>query len=205
MLKNLFGSGARVRILEHFVLNPTERYYQRQLAQLLGLVVRSVQQEMPRLVRAGVLRREVDGNRVYHRVDRGCPILPELTRMFIKTSRIAELLRKGFSVGKGSIVTAFIYGSYARGEEQAWSDIDLFVVGDTSGRTLAEITSKAAEDLGRPVNERLFTPAELAKRVSGGDHFVTSVLKEPKIFLVGDASTLQSCAGASGGNGGASA
>ena len=196
-LKQLFGSGARVRILEILLLNPHERYYQRQLSQTLGLAIRSVQQEMPRLVKAGLLERIQDGNRVYFRANPECAIFPELRLIFLKSSKIAELLRKEFSRKESSIQVAFIYGSYAKGQEEAWSDIDVFVVGELSGRVLAEITSKAADQLGRAVNERLFTGPELAKRLGSGDHFVSSVINEPKIYLVGDDRRLEAILGVS--------
>ena len=190
MLKELFASGSRIKLLEQFLLNPRERYYQRQVADLLGLVVGSVQQEMPRLVKAGVLTVERDGNRVYYRANPKCPIFPELKAILLKAGRVSELLRSRLERHQGSIAVAFIGGSYAKGEEEAWSDIDLFVVGEIGSRALADIVSKAQEGLGREINATVYSPADFRRKLKSKDSFVAAVAKEPKIFVVGDADDL---------------
>jgi predicted nucleotidyltransferase len=190
VLKELFASGARVAILDLVLLHPRERYYQRQIAQLKKLVVGSVQQEMPRLEKAGIVLREEDGNRVYYRVNMHCPIYPELKAIFLKASGVGQILRKYFTKKVGEIRVAFIYGSVAKGGEEAWSDIDLLVVGDIKSRALAEILYDAKKDLSRSVNHSHYSPAEFAKKVREKNPFVLDVLSGPKIFLVGDADEL---------------
>jgi len=185
MLKSLFGSGARGKILDLLLLHPHERFYVRQLAGTLGLAVRSVQQEMPRLREAGVVVREEDGNRVYYRTDRQCPIFPELQRIFLKLGGIAQILRGPLAERAGAIRCAFIFGSVARGDEEPWSDIDLFVIGDIAGRALGSLVWETQQSLRRPIHHVHYGTAEFRKKCRTRDSFVTSVVRGPKIFLVG--------------------
>ena len=190
MLKELFASGARVSILELLLLNPHERYYQRQIAQLKKLAQRSIQQEIPRLTKAGVILCEEDCNRVYYQANLKCPIFPELKAIFLKAGGLGQVLRKYLTRKKIAIRVAFIYGSVAKGGEEAWSDIDLLVVGDIKSRDLAELLYDAKKDLARTLNHIHYSPAEFANKVAEKNHFVMDVLKGPKIFLVGDTDEL---------------
>ena len=182
----VFGSGARGRILELLLLHPHERFYVRQLAGTLGLAVGSVQQEMPRLLKVLVVAREEDGNRVYYRVDRQCPIFPELQRIFLKLGGIAQILREPLRKRAEAIRCAFIFGSVAKGDEEAWSDIDLFVIGDISGRALGGLVWDAQQSLRRPIHHVHYGTAEFRRKLRSRDSFVTSVVRGPKIFLVGN-------------------
>jgi hypothetical protein len=48
----------------------------------------------------------------------------------------------------------------------------------------------SSQRLGRKVNPTIYTRAELANRIERGDSFITRVLAQPKIWLVGDDSAL---------------
>ncbi len=194
MLKDLVGSAARARILELLLLNPKERYYLRQIAGLAHLAVGSVQQEMARLTRIAIVEREEDGNRVYYRANAKSPVFQELKALILKTAGVGELLRQHLAGHAGSIRCAFIFGSYAKRQEEAWSDIDLFVVGDISSRKLGELVFDAQARMGRTVNPVHYSVKEYRHKVRTRDHFVTSVLKGAKIFLVGGADELKPAA-----------
>jgi predicted nucleotidyltransferase len=194
MLAGLLGSTARARILELLLLNPKDRYYLRQIAVLADLAVRSVQQEMARLAKIGVVSREEDGNRVYFRANPACPVLEELKALVLKSSGVGDVLRHHLAAHAGAIRCAFIFGSYAKRKEEAWSDIDLFVIGDISSRTLGELVFDAQTRMGRPINPVHYGLKEFGSKVRSKDPFVTSVLKGPKIFLVGGADELKQAA-----------
>lgn len=192
MLDDLFGSTARARILELLLLNPKERYWLRQIATLTSLAVRSVQQEVARLHRIGIADREEDGNRVCFRANEKCPLFPELKALLLKATGIGELLRRHLAKHARSIRAAFIFGSYASHTEEAWSDIDLFVLGDIPGRKLGELVYDAQARVGRTINPVHYSVDEFRRKARDGDPFVTSVLRGPKIFLVGGIDELES-------------
>ena len=83
----------------------------------------------------------------------------------------------------------------ARGADLADSDIDLLVVGDLGLRDVSISMVPRLRDLGREPNIVVLSESELASRAKAGDHFVTTVLSEPKIWLVGDDDQLAAVVG----------
>jgi len=191
MLKVLFGSEARVKILALFMVNPAVDFYLREISQRTGLPVRAVERTVKSLVYIGLLRREHRGNSVYFSVNREFPILPELKAIILKTVGLGDRLREAFSE-MGQVETAFVYGSYASNEQNLESDVDIFVIGSVLSRKLTPILSQLEKELGREINTVVFTSKELRQRLSDNDHFVHSVLSSPKVFLVGNEEALRS-------------
>jgi len=186
MLQELFSSQARVAILGLFLTNPSDRFYMREAATRSGQPIRAVQRELARLEAARILSHTIEGNRKYYRVNKNCPIFPELKAIFLKTFALGDALRQYLSQVEKNIIIAFIYGSYAKSKETATSDIDLFVVGDISATELSKALSSAKEALGREVNAVTMPSQELRGKVREQNHFVLTILSEPKIFLIGN-------------------
>ena len=184
MLEKLLGSESRVKILTLFLLNAGTEYYLREIAQRTGLAVRSVQRTVRDLTDIAILHRERRGNLVYFRLNIENPIVPDLKAMFLKTVGLGDLLRETLA-GESKIEAAFIYGSVAKGEESAGSDIDLAMIGDLPPQTLTELLEDLERATGREVNATVFTHAEWKARIETGEHFVTTLLREPKIVLLG--------------------
>jgi predicted nucleotidyltransferase len=195
MLQRLFSSQARVAILRLFLLNSGDRFYVREVAARTDQPRRSVQRELPKLVAIGLLTHTVDGNRKYYQVNRDCPIFPELKSIFLKTVGLGDALREYLVEAEDGIQVAFIYGSYARGEESTTSDLDLFVIGSISARELSGVLAQAQRDLGREINPMTMSVEELQGKMEAKNHFVLSILDEPKVFLVGDERDLERLAG----------
>jgi predicted nucleotidyltransferase len=194
-LEELFSSQARVAILKLLLLNAGNRFYLREIASLTDQPVQAVQRELPKLERMGLLDHTVDGNRKYYQVNRDCPIFPELKSIFLKTVGLGDALREYLSKQVGGIEVAFIYGSYAKGEESIASDIDLFVVGSIGLMELSTALAPARSELAREINPVMMTPQEFEAKVATKNHFVLSVLEEPKTFVVGNAQDLEALAG----------
>ena len=184
MLEKLLGSESRVKILTLFLLNAGTEYYLREIAQRTGLAVRSVQRTVRDLTDIAILHRERRGNLVYFRLNIENPIVPDLKAMFLKTVGLGDLLRETLA-GESKIEAAFIYGSVAKGEESAGSDIDLAMIGDLPPQTLTELLEDLERATGREVNATVFTRVEWGSRAASGEHFVTTLLREPKIMLLG--------------------
>jgi predicted nucleotidyltransferase len=85
---------------------------------------------------------------------------------------------------------AFIFGSLAQGRETAQSDIDLFLVGELSLRETTKILGPVTAELGREFNPVLYSPEEFKKRARENHHFITEVIKGPKIWLIGNEAEL---------------
>lgn len=155
----------------------------RELARQSGLSLGTVQQELRRLTRVGLVIARKDGNRVYYRANPDHPAFRDICSLVLKTDGLAGVLQPAF---KASDVTiAFIFGSIARGETGSASDVDLMVIGAVGLRHLSSRLSGMADRLGREINPHVVSPEEFAERKQQGDHFVTSVLNSPKLFVKG--------------------
>lgn len=181
----LFTSHARVAVLELLVLNASDRFYLRQISALTGQPVRAVQRELARLSSAGLLKESKEGNRKYYQASREASVFPELRALLLKTVGLGEVLRTGIQRIRSSVSLAFLFGSFARGAEDASSDIDLMVIGNAPSRELANLLSTPSRTLGREINLVKMRPTEFRERASTGDPFVQRLLQEPKVFLAG--------------------
>jgi len=184
VLNKLFSSKARVEILKLFLFNPDDSFYQRQISMLTRQSIRGVQREVEKLQSIGLIEKSAQGNRLYYRVNRNCSIFEDLKRILFKTTGIAEAL-KGKLVKSDSIKIAFVYGSYAKGEESLSSDIDLLVIGNITLKELSRLLSKSKSEIGRETNYTVFKAGEFRKRIKQKDHFLNTVLKEKKLFIIG--------------------
>ena len=181
----LLGSTRR-SVLALLYGHPDESFHMRQIARLAAHGQGAVQRELQRLTAAGILVRSVRGRQAYYRANPDCPIFAELRGLVLKTAGLADVLRSALAVLSDRIRAAFVYGSLASGRFSARSDVDLLVVGDASFSEVSAALAPAQETLRREANLSLYPPAEFRERVRKGDHFLTTLLAEPKILLIGD-------------------
>ena len=180
----LFGK-ARGRLLAWLYARPDERFYLRQLVALTGVAQGAVQREVQLLTAAGLLTRRVEGRQVYYQANRASPIFPEMQRILLKTFGAADVMRRALAAIADLIEIAFIHGSVAKGTADAGSDIDLLVVGRISFSHLVTTLAPAQRELGREINPTVYPREEFRKKLRAGHHFVNSVLRDPKIFIMG--------------------
>lgn len=186
----LFGK-TRQGVLALLFGNPGRAYYTREIVQAVASGTSQVQRELEQLTRAGLVTREPRGNQVHFTANRKAAVFPELVSLVAKTFGAAGILRTALAPHAKRIRVAFVYGSVARGEQQAESDVDVLVVGGVLLSQLDEGLRRAEARLRRQVSLTLFDPREFARRRRAQDHFLRAVLKGPKIFLVGDERSLE--------------
>jgi len=179
-------------LLAHFFRNPLEPgkgFYSRQLERQIGIPQYLVNRELRILHSAGVLLSWEEGGekrpRKLYRLNPDFPIHEELRNIFIKTVGAGDIIRKHLSEVKG-VELAFIYGSFAKGEERATSDIDVMVVGEASDMELGAAFGKMERHLHRQVNYSLFDRKEVKQRLREGIGFIPSVFSQPKVMIQGD-------------------
>lgn len=180
----LFGKTRRA-LLGLLFARPERAWHLRELARQAGVSPTMLSKEASLLVAAGILSEQADGNRRLFRANRDCPIFSELCGIARKTSGLADVLREALA-GLAGVSCAFVFGSVARGEERAESDIDVCVIGSVAYRPLAAALAGAEETLGRPVNPVLYSPAEFQEKAAANNPFVMAMLSSPRIFLSGD-------------------
>jgi predicted nucleotidyltransferase len=183
-LEAIFPS-IRAGVLSSTLLEPKRWWFLSELARHLGAGPSSLQRELGSLVDAGILDRREDGRRVYFRANPSSPVFKDLRGLVEKTAGIVPALVQALEPFGGRIELALIYGSVARGEERASSDVDLMIVGSVKQIDLVPILRKLEARFGREVNASLYSPQEFRKRLAAGDHFLCSVLKGKIILLKG--------------------
>jgi predicted nucleotidyltransferase len=193
--EGLFASGTLARLLTTLLTRPETHFYQKELADGAGTGLYAVQRELVRLEKAGLVVRTPRGNRVYYRANRSHPAFEDLKRVILKTMGLGNALRAALAPLAGRVRVAFIYGSFARGEETAGSDIDLLLVGDLTLREASAVLGPAGRDLGREFNATVYPPEEFRTKAREGHHFISEVLKGEKIYLIGDAIDLKGLGG----------
>lgn len=189
MLSSLISSGTRRKILTQFLSHPDEKYYVRQLAVILGVSVGTIHRELIRLQGSGILNSDNVGNLRFFRVNKASPVFKELKQIIFKTEGVQGRLKAELKNLKG-LKTAFIYGSFAKGEENAHSDIDLFLLGDISEDELIQKISGLEGEFDREINFTIYTVSDFKKEMKRGGSFLSDVIKNPKIFLLGSMDVL---------------
>ena len=184
MLKKLFTSTTRVKLLKLFFLHREREFYLRELSRITGENLNSVRRELQNLKNAGLITERRRGNQKLYKVNKLSPIHEELRRLVIKTVGIGDVLRKELS--KFNIKFALVYGSFAQGDEIETSDIDLLIIGDLNEEKLIKVIGKLEEELSREINYILWTEKEFKRKIREGHHLLMDILKKPIIMLVGD-------------------
>lgn len=186
----LFGQ-TRGRILALLYGVPDQTFFVRQIARQIGTSVGSVQRELETLSEVGLLDRTAIGRQVFYQANRNHPAFIEVGSLIAKTSGIYHQLRSGLAPLAEHITFAFVYGSIARGIEDAESDVDLMIVGNvTLDDVLAQLTP-AEKAIGRPINPTVYSLKEFKTKTKDGNHFLTSVLQGKKMLLIGEEDELR--------------
>jgi predicted nucleotidyltransferase len=184
MLGALFPK-TRQGILATTLTRPEKWWYLSELAKFLGVPPSSLQRELSALVDTGILEQRREGRRVYFRAEKHSPIYRELRGIVEKTAGIIPTVSAVLAPFGEKILCAFVYGSVARAQEHATSDIDLMVIGQVGLSELTPALRQAERTLGRDLNVTVYATEEFHDKVGKNDHFLTAVLKLPKRFVKG--------------------
>jgi predicted nucleotidyltransferase len=150
----------------------------------------ALQRELARFESLGLIRRTEDGGRVHFIPLIERPSWTALRTLIREHAVPAEVLRVALHDVEG-VRAAFIFGSIARGDARADSDIDLLVVEDgIAPGSLSRATLPAESLLGRPLDIKRYTPATLAAKLKAGGAFIRDVVTGPKAWIVGSQSAL---------------
>lgn len=185
-LADALFSRTQQRVLGLLFAQPERSFYATELIGLAGGGSGAVQRELARLAQSGLVTVRSVGNQRHYQANAESPIHAELCAIVQKTVGLAEPLREALAPLTGKIRAAFIYGSVAKRQDAAGSDIDLMLVGDdlTYGDCFAALEA-ATQRLGRTVNPTILSPSELATRIRQDNAFFVRVMSQPKIWLIG--------------------
>jgi len=192
-LSSLFCSNVRAEIFQILFEENIGEIHLREICRLSNTAINGVRRDIRKLEKMELVLSRRDGNRLYYQANKNHPLYPEIKNIILKTSGIFEILKK--TLTHSAIECVFIFGSIAKGTEKSQSDIDLMVIGSIGLRKLSDLLFNVSTKTGREINPHTLTQKEFCKRLEKGDHFLTSVLESPKIFIIGTENGLKTMGG----------
>ncbi len=183
MLETLLKSRAEIAILGVALFS--ENLHLREIGRRAGVSPSEAKRELDGLVGIGLLRVEKKWRTSVYSLNQACPFLSELKGLYLKTEGLIPAAREEFMRLKG-IKFAFIYGSMASGKFGEKSDADVLAIGSEDADRVSETCLALQKRFLREVNFVLWKEGEMRQKIREGRAFITSVLKNKKIWLAGD-------------------
>jgi predicted nucleotidyltransferase len=180
-------------LLRLFYTNPGREFYIQEIGRILGKKTGVFQRTLYNLERSGILVSQYRANARYFRANEGYPLFDETKSIIFKTFGVIGSI-KGVLEKAGSINFAFLYGSFAKGDETSLSDIDLVIVGSPEESIILQQFSELEQTLKREINYRLYSSLDIVRDIHRTEPFLLNILADRKIFLIGDENGLRKMA-----------
>ena len=188
-LVEIVGSRVKAEVFRLLFGLSQPELHLREIVRQSGLSLGTIQQELKGLAAVGLVIARRDGNRLCFSANAEHPAHRELSALVLKTNGLVGVLNQALQ--DKAVTVAFVFGSIARGETRAESDVDLMIIGSIGLRRLTALLSGVAETVGREINPHILTPEEFRERKQAKDHFVSAVISSPKLFVKGSEHELE--------------
>lgn len=179
-------SKVRQRVLGLLYGQPDNDFHTNEIIRKTQTGTGSVQRELEKLTAAGLVISKQVGNQKRYQANRDNPLFEELQSIALKTFGLADVIRQVLQPESARIQIAFIYGSIAKSEDTAISDIDIMLIGDKlTYADVFHLLLNAEEQVGRKINPTIYTPTEWTRKLNADNHFLLQVIQQSKIFIIG--------------------
>lgn len=176
---------AQQKLLALFFGQPDKSFYLNEVVRLADMGRGAITRELTKLSESGLLVARKQGNQNHYQANKASPIFNELASIVKKTFGVAGVLQTALAPLLPQLNKAFVYGSVAKGEDHAGSDVDVMLVGDElSYSGIMQLLEAAESQLQRTVNPTIYSPEEFAERLSDGQSFLTRVMAQTRIDLL---------------------
>lgn len=182
----LFPLQYRGKALALLLLQPQRRLHVREIARLTGTVAGTMNKELDRLHRAGLLEKHRVGNQLQFCANTQNLVFSELSALLRKTIGLADVLTLALTPLADRIKAAFVFGSIAQSTDTAASDVDVMVIGEVDFGETVNLLSDAQTTLQREINPKVFSPSDWQATLTANSAFLLEVLAKPKLFLIGN-------------------
>lgn len=180
----LLTSRKRTKLLAYLFAHADESYYVRELSTLTGIDPGNLSRELRGLEEQGILLSRHKGRVKLYSPNRGHALYADLKNILFKTEGIQAALSQLVLSQKG-IETALIYGSYAKGNENKESDVDLLVIGKFDRDSFTGRLRALESKLNKEINFTSYERDEFNKERKKDGSFLQLVMKEKIILLKG--------------------
>ena len=177
LLKALFSSQTRVKLLSTFLLHPEQEYFIRELTRLLSEQINSIRRELENLRRVGLVKARHKNRKKYYRIDVDFPLYGDLRSLFTKAvqgeSPFVASLRN-----LANVRLILLAGNLCGTD----SKVDLLLVGDIKKEVLEAVL--AQDPQMKYVKYSIFSEADFLYRLSLKDRFVLEIMNDPRHLMV---------------------
>lgn len=184
-LRDFIVSRVRVKLLRIFLSSPAEMFYVRQLTRLSEEEINAVRRELSNMIRAGMVKSQKRGNRLYFWFNKEYQFYPELLRLVAKTTGLGTAVIK-HQPKLGKVKFAILSGRFIRQLPHRKDQIDLLLVGEIVMPQLQTIVTAAEKKAKHEINYSVMSQEEFKFRKSRRDPFIIEVLTGSRIMLIGD-------------------
>jgi predicted nucleotidyltransferase len=193
LLAEILSSKIRAELFRLLFGVNDKALYMREIERRSGFAIGTIQGELKKLSNLDLVLKKVDGNRTYYRANKNHPLFDDIHNLTLKTTGLVDVLKN--ALGTKKIKLAFVFGSFARGEENAESDIDLLVIGNLGLRDVTRLLSDTEGKILREINPHVYSENEFIKKNKKQDRFVSQLIEGSKIFIIGSEDELKTMAG----------
>ena len=190
VLAKILSSGVRAEIFRVLFGLSTEELHMREIQRRSGFAIGTIQTELRKLLGLDLVQKRRDGNRAYFSANREHPLFIDIHKLVLKTAGLVDVLKNALSANE-KIRLAFVFGSVARGEEKVGSDVDLVIIGDIGLREISRHLSGTADLIGREINPHIYTEEDFSEGSKSGEHFISRLIDESKLFIIGNEDDLE--------------
>jgi uncharacterized protein len=185
ILSEILSSRIRAAIFRLLFGFDAKEIYMRDLERRSGFSIGAIQAELKKLLRFELLEKRKDGNRIYFQANKNHPLYSDLRNLVFKTNGLIDIIKDAL-INSDAIKYAFIFGSFARNEETASSDIDLMVIGDLTLRHLTGMLAGLSDKLNREINPHCLGEHDFIRRKNAGEPFINRICEESRLFIIGN-------------------
>lgn len=177
MLKQLFTSNTRIKLLETFLLNPDGEFFIRELTRKLGEQINSIRRELGNLKSLGLLRSRFKNRKKFYIVNKHFILFNELRSIVVKASTTLDNLSKQLQKF-GKIDLLVISGIFLEKNSPA----DLFIVGEINKQELEDFINRELE-MKRPIKMSVISKEDFIYRLKINDKFVRDLVRDPENII----------------------
>jgi predicted nucleotidyltransferase len=184
---NVLFTKTQQKVLGLLFGKPDQSFYLNEITKLSQMGRGTIKRELERMEAAGIVVKKRIGNQNHYQANSECPVYSELMGIARKTFGVADVIKTALNSILDEVALAFIYGSVAKGEDTAKSDIDLLIV--SNELTYSEVMERLLDSetsIGRPINPTIYNVDQIEKKLKQDNAFVSRVMEQPKIWIKED-------------------
>ena len=184
-LSDIMVSRVRGKVLKILLANPNEMYYVRELTRKTKEEINAIRRELARLQERGLVKSEQRGNRLYYQFRKAYPFFNELLGLVVKTTGLGKVIIKNRNK-LGFLKYAFINTRFIRNEKKTPNQVDLVLIGKVIMPQIDLLIKEYEKKHQIEVPYSCLEENEFNYRLNRKDPFITTILSQPRIMLLGD-------------------